>query len=315
MDILDEYIERYAQWGRWGPDDQVGTANLITPEIVAEASRNVRTGEVISLSLPLDQSGPQTGAVGRFNPLRYSMATGTDAAAAPQLIGGRPMPREQGYADDVLIMPLQSTTHWDALCHVFHKKRMWNGYAATTVSSAGAVRNGAERLTDRLVGRGVLLDIPRSKAVDFLDPSYPITSEDLDRAAETQGVEVRHGDMLLLRTGEVGRCRKEGWGSYAGGPSPGLSLYTIPWIAEKQIAAVATDTWGAEVKPYEIADCEGPFHVVGLVYMGLLLGEMFDFEALASACAADGRYEMLVVAPPLRVTGSAGAPPCAVAIR
>jgi kynurenine formamidase len=92
-------------------------------------------------------------------------------------------------------------------------------------------------------------------------------------------------------------------------------LYTIPWIAEKQIAAVATDTWGAEVKPYEIADCEGPFHVVGLVYMGLLLGEMFDFEALASACAADGRYEMLVVAPPLRVTGSAGAPPCAVAIR
>jgi kynurenine formamidase len=315
MDVLDEYIERYRNWGRWGPEDQAGTTNYITPDRVAAAAALVRTGEVISLAMNFDQEGPQTGAMGRFNPLRYSVATGTDHVEGRQGWGGRPIPREMGYADDTVVLHLQSATHWDALCHIFHRGRMWNGYRADEVTARGAERNGVEHLKDRLVGRGVLLDLPRYKGVEYLERGYPVTTEDLEGAAAHQGVEVREGDIVLLRTGEMARCRREGWGAYAGGDAPGLSFSTIPWIAEKRVAAIASDTWGVEVRPNELPDSFQPLHIVAVVYMGLLLGEMFDLDRLAEACAADGRYEMLFVGPPIPITGSAGSPPCPVAIR
>jgi kynurenine formamidase len=161
----------------------------------------------------------------------------------------------------------------------------------------------------------VLLDIPRSKGVRWLDDGYAITSEDLDAAAELARVEVGTGDIVLLRTGQMARCFEEGWGTYAGGDAPGLSFFTIPWLANHNVAAVASDTWGVEVRPNELPDSFQPFHIPTVVYMGLLLGEMFNLEALAEACAEDGRYTMLVSAPPLAFTGTAGAPPGPVAIR
>jgi kynurenine formamidase len=192
---------------------------------------------------------------------------------------------------------------------------MYNGYPADEVTAQGAARNGAEALRSKLVGRGVLLDIPRSKGVEWLDDGYAITSEDLEAAAEHGKVKVGPGDILLLRTGQMARCFKQGWGTYAGGDAPGLSFLTIPWLANRNVAAVASDTWGVEVRPNELPDSFQPFHIPTVVYMGLLLGEMFDLEELAAACAEDGRYEMLVSAPPLGFTGTAGAPPGPVAIR
>jgi kynurenine formamidase len=314
-DVLDEYVVKYSNWERWGRDDGRGTANHITSAMVRDAARLVRTGQVISLALHFDQSGPQTGANGRFNCLRYSVATGTDHAMERQLWSGGPIPRQMGYADDTVVLHLQSATHWDSLCHIFHKGRMFNGHPASEVTSQGAPRNGTEELKASLVGRGVLLDIPRSKGVDWLEDGYPITIDDLEAAAEHGKVTVGEGDILLLRTGQMARCRQQGWGAYAGGDAPGLSFYTIPWLAERSVAAVASDTWGVEVRPNELPDSFQPFHIPAVVYMGLLLGEMFDLEALAEACAGDGTYEMLVSAPPLPFTGTAGAPPGPVAIR
>jgi kynurenine formamidase len=314
-DALDEYIEKYTNWGRWGRDDQRGTTNHITTAHVRDAARLVRSGQVISLALHFDQHGPQTGANGRFNCLRYSVATGTDHAAQRQMWAGGPLPRQMGYADDTVVLHLQSATHWDSLCHIFHRGRMYNGHPADEVTAQGAPRNGAEALKSTLVGRGVLLDIPRSKGVPWLDDGYAITVEDLEAAAEHGRVRVGAGDILLLRTGQMARCLQQGWGTFAGGDAPGLSFYTIPWLAENDIAAVASDTWGVEVRPNELPDSFQPFHIPALVYMGLLLGEMFDLEALSEACAEDGVHEMLVSAPPLPFTGTAGAPPGPVAIR
>jgi kynurenine formamidase len=220
-----------------------------------------------------------------------------------------------GYADDTVVLHLQSATHWDSLCHIFHRGRMFNGYPADEFTAQGSARNGAEALRAKLVGRGVLLDIPRSKGVDWLDDGYAITADDLEAAAEFGKVTVGAGDILLLRTGQMARCFAQGWGTYAGGDAPGLSFFTIPWLANRNIAAVASDTWGVEVRPNELPDSFQPFHIPTVVYMGLLLGEMFDLEALAAACADDGRYEMLVSAPPLAFTGTAGAPPGPVALR
>jgi len=314
-DALDEYIARYSNWERWGADDQRGTANHITRAMVRDAAALVQSGEVVSLAINFDQNGPQTGANGRFNCLRYSVATGTDHALGKQMWAGGPLPRQMGYADDTVVLHLQSATHWDSLCHIFHRGRMYNGYPADAFTAQGGARNGSEALKATLVGRGVLLDIPRSKGQRWLDDGYAITSDDLDAAAEHAKVDVGAGDIVLLRTGQMARCRVEGWGTYAGGDAPGLSFFTIPWLANHNVAAVASDTWGVEVRPNELPDSFQPFHIPTVVYMGLLLGEMFDLEALADACAEDGRHTMLVSAPPLAFTGTAGAPPGPVAIR
>jgi kynurenine formamidase len=314
-DALDEYIERYSNWERWGASDQCGTANHITEQMVRDAAALVRTGRVVGLGLQFNQNGPQTGANGRFNCLRYSVATGSDHTMGRQMWAGGPLPRQMGYADDTVILHLQSATHWDSLCHIFHRGRMYNGYPADEFTAQGSARNGTEALRSKLVGRGVLLDIPRSKGVEWLDDGYAITADDLEAAAEFAKVTVGTGDILLLRTGQMARCFKYGWATYAGGDAPGLSFFTIPWLANRNVAAVASDTWGVEVRPNELPNSFQPFHIPTVVYMGLLLGEMFDLEELAVACADDGRYEMLVSAPPLAFTGTAGAPPGPVAIR
>lgn len=314
MEVLAEFVDRYSNWGRWGGGDERGTANYITREMVRDAARAVRSGEVISLSLNFDQAGPQTGANGRFNCLRTSTATGSDHVAGLQTWSGKLFPHGFGYSDDVVSMPLQSATHWDGLSHIFHDGRMYNGYPAAEVGSSGAPRNGVERLKASLVGRGVLLDVAGCKGVDWLEDGYAITTGDLEATAAWAKVEVREGDIVLLRTGQMARCLKEGWGSYAGGNAPGLSFHTIPWTAGNRVAAIATDTWGVEVRPNELSDSFQPMHIVTVVYMGLLLGEMFQLDQLADACAREGTYEMFVSAPPLPFTGSAGAPPGPVAV-
>lgn len=313
-ELLDEYIERYSNWGRWGADDQVGTANFITNASVAAASRGVQHGHVVPIALSLGDGGPQTGANGRFNCMCYAIASGTDHEFRKQQFGGKPLPFDMGYADDTIVMHLQSATHWDSLCHIFHKDRMYNGYPASESTASGSARNGLQHLTGRLVGRGVLLDIPASKGIDSLDDGYAITVDDLESAAEFAGVVVEEGDIVLLRTGQLARCRAQGWGTFAGGDAPGLSFLTVPWTHEKRIAAVASDTWGVEVRPNEIAGAFQPFHIPALVYMGLSIGEMFDLEALSVACAEHARYEMLVCASPLPFVGTAGGPPGPVAI-
>src|SRR6266581_9777953 len=156
--IIAEAAGKYRNWGKWGADDQLGTLNYITSEKIAEAGTLVKRGKVFSLALSLDNRGPQTGSMNRFNPVHAMLADGGDWAA-----GGRPFENGIGGADDIVTMPLQCATHWDALSHIFDHGKMWNGYDAGEVSSMGAARNGIERTTNKLVSRGVLLDIARFK--------------------------------------------------------------------------------------------------------------------------------------------------------
>jgi kynurenine formamidase len=297
--------EKYRNWGKWGAEDQLGTLNYITPAKIAEAGRLVRQGKVFALALPLDQRGPQNGSLNRFNPVHAMLADGGDWAT-----GARPFANGIGGADDIITMPLQCATHWDALSHIFDHGKMWNGYSAEKVTSQGAARNGIERATDKLVSRGVLLDIARLKGVKVLDDGYAISESDLMDCIEAQGETSRvgAGDIVLLRTGQLGHARAAGWGTYAGGDAPGLSFWTLDWVYRSQIAALASDTWGVEVRPNEFADAFQPFHQVALPNIGLTLGEMFVLDALAADCARDGIYEFLLVAAPLPFTGAVGAP-------
>jgi kynurenine formamidase len=314
MEIKDvlEMGRRLRNWGRWGPEDELGTLNFITPEKIVEACRLVKRGKAFALAIPFDSRGPQTGGGGRINPLHVMLATGADAAVGAQ----DRIPGGFRYADDLVIMPLQCATQWDALAHVFYDDQMYNGYDVRLVTAFGARRNSIDKMKDRIVSRGVLLDIPRHKGLDWLEPGYPITPEDLDGAAGRQGVAVGTGDILLVRTGHMALCRSRGnWEGFAGGDAPGLALSTAPWLHEKQVAGVATDTWGVEVRPNEPPNTFQPLHMVLIRDMGLLLGEIFYLDELAEDCAADGAYEFLLVAPPIPFTGAVGSPVNPIALK
>ncbi|HZT75573.1 MAG TPA: cyclase family protein [Vicinamibacterales bacterium] len=303
-DIVRETGKRLRNWGKWGPDDERGTLNYITPDVIAKAAGLVKRGAVFSLAIPFNAKGPQVNQPRRFNPIHRMMITGPDCTT-----GAIPFPGGVGFSDDMVIMPLQCATQWDALSHCFEDGVMWNGYSANEVSSRGAKRNGIDKVSSGIVSRGVLLDIPRAKGLRWLEPGYGITADDLDRAIAAQRVEVRTGDVLLVRTGHMTLCKDRGdWGTYAGGDAPGLSFYTADWVQQRQVAAVATDTWGMEVRPNEFPNTYQPLHQVFIPNMGLTIGEIFNLDDLAADCANDGIYECFFVAPPLPITGAVGSP-------
>jgi kynurenine formamidase len=213
------------------------------------------------------------------------------------------------WCDDAVTMPLQCATQWDALAHIYFDGRMYNDRGPEVVNSSGAKANSIDKLKERVVSRGVLLDIPRHRGKDWLEPGEAIYPADLDGAAAEANVAVGRGDIILIRTGQIAQVRARGeWGDYAGGPAPGLSLTVAEWLATHEIAGYATDTWGTEVIPNETPDVFQPLHCVAIVNMGMLVGEIFDLEGLADDCADDGVYEFMFVAPPIPITGAVGSP-------
>ena len=217
----------------------------------------------------------------------------------------------QGYggADDWIVMPLQCVTQWDSLAHVFYEGKMYNGYDAALVTSSGTSKNSIDKTKSRIAGRGVLLDVARWKGVRALEPGYAITAADLDGTAAAERVEVRRGDLLIVRTGHMSRyLDRNDWRHFDLDESPGVSVHTAPWMHAREIAAIAADNYAVEVRPSELPPFRSPFHICAIPNMGLTLGEIFYLEDLAADCAADGRYEFLLVAPPLPVTRGVGTP-------
>jgi Putative cyclase len=178
-----------SNWGRWGAHDEIGTVNLITPERVAAAAL-ARTGKVFDLGYTLGADGPQVGLGGRVNPVHLMSATGEPR-----------FPDGGGYTDDFVFMPLQCATQWDGLAHVFYDDHCYNDVPASAITARGASRLGIDRLARGIVGRGVLLDIAALHGVEHLPAEQGIGPDDLDGAVRRQGVEVRAGDIVLVRTG------------------------------------------------------------------------------------------------------------------
>lgn len=303
--LVDELCLRYRNWGRWGKDDQRGTLNFITPEALVHAASMIRSGRVVSCGLPFDADGPQRGGFGgRTNPVHSMLQDGGDIA-----LGAQDHLAVLRYTDDAVSMPLQCGTQWDALAHIFYRGQMWNGYGLEHVTSRGATVNSIDRIADGVVGRGILLDIPRHRGVGWLEAGQAIGEEELAACAAAQGVEVRSGDVVLVRTGQIAQVRATGtWGEYDSGPAPGLGVSAAHWFVANEIAALATDTWGAEVLPNETPGVFQPLHLILLVNAGMTIGEIFDLEALATACLDEGRYEFFFTAPPLPITGAVGSP-------
>lgn len=310
LDWLHEKCKQLRNWQKWGADDELGTLNYVSGQDIVDAAALVKTGKVISLALPFDAKGPAFGLRGRFNPIHLMIATGAEAYSGVQDAAG------MRYADDVIIMPLQCGTQWDALSHIFYGDQMWNGYDVRLVDGSGAKKNGIEKTKNKMVGRGVFLDVPRVHGIDHLPDGYAISAEELQYVADTQGVEVRRSDFLIVRTGAMGARLKSGsWGDFAGGAAPGLAVDTADWIYEKQLASVCGDTHAVESRPNPIDNVRQPWHWIVLPNMGLTVGEYFFLEDLSQDCAEDGVYEFFFTAPSLPFTGAVGCPTNPLAIK
>jgi kynurenine formamidase len=308
--VSEEALRKIAlqvrNWGRWGPDDELGTLNHITPARIAAACRLATSGKVFALGIPLDRHGPQSGTRQRFNPIHTMFRDGGDAPRTPEEVRAA-----EGYggSDDWIVMPLQCVTQWDSLAHIFDQGKMYNGYDASLVTSSGAAKNSIFKTRDKIAGRGVLIDVARHKGVRALEPGYAISVADLEATAAAQNVEVLPGDLLLVRTGHMSRYLDKGdWKHFDLDPFPGVSVHTAPWLHAREIAAIGTDNYAVEVRPSEIPGFRNPFHVVAIANLGLTLGENYFLEDLAADCAADGRYAFLLVAPPLPVVRGVGTP-------
>ena len=221
--------QAHNNWGRWGDDDVLGTLNFIDAAKRVEAAALVKTGEAFSLSQPFDTNGPQKGWRRRTNPVHTMTDTGVDAER-----GNQGFPHGFGGADDVIAMPLQCSTQWDGLGHIFDQGKAWNGRAAgDVVTSEGDLVTGIETAAAKIVTRGVLLDVGRALGPELgrndgeLPDGFAITPEHLERTIELQGPSstVGRGDIVVIRTGQYTRVRRDGWGDYAGGVGPGPVLH------------------------------------------------------------------------------------------
>jgi kynurenine formamidase len=318
--------DQVRNWGRWGAEDQLGTLNFITDETVAASAQMVRAGRVFALGVNLDANGVWSGHGYRRNPVHLMTVDGGDSAAMLGHLSGSDVGaalRTSGWGrglakfnDDFIIMPLQAATQWDALSHVYYDDQMYNGFPASAVTSAGATRNSIDQIDVKgIVGRGVLIDLARARGVEHLPPRTLVEPDELDSTLERQGVRLAAGDIVLVRTGwwpqfavlaDGERWRFEG---------PGLSWRCAPWLYEHQVAAVAADNIAVEGPAGRDSEVFIPLHLLCLRDMGMMLGEMWNLEALAADSAATGIYDCQLIAPPLRVTGAVGSPVNPIALR
>jgi kynurenine formamidase len=278
----------------WGPDDRRGALNYITPGRVLAAAAEVRLGRTVTLEAPIEtQAAPDNPepAVDRM------MGTGDQAD-----------PAGLTFAMDRLEMNVHGNadSHIDALCHVMYRAMLYNGVPAGTVTSAGADELSIELASNGIVGRGVVLDIPRLHGVPWLEPGDHVTADDLTRAEEAQGVRVGEGDLLFVRVGHRERRNAMGpWDSAAS--RAGLHPTAMEFVAERKIAALGSDS-NNDTAPTAAEGVDFPVHVLALNAMGLHLLDWLQFDDLIPLCAETGRWSFLCVIAPLRLVRGTGSP-------
>jgi kynurenine formamidase len=278
--------EKLSNWGRFGPRDQLGTLNFVTPEHRVAASRLVSSGRAVSCARPL----PTHPSVENPNPVVHLM-TGTAT---------------EGWGGDYFAIAPHgyATSHIDALCHIFHEGKIYNGYPAERITAHGALELAIHELRDGIQSRGVLLDIPRARGVPFLEAGDPVFPEDLERAQEIERVRVGSGDLLLVRTGRWALQEERGpWDPRE--RLAGLDASCLPWLHEREVAALGCDGV-SDVVPSRVEEVSMPIHTIAIVVMGLHLLDNLDLEELGRACAEEERWEfLLTIAPLILLRGTA----------
>jgi kynurenine formamidase len=292
--------ERLRGQARWGPDDRRGALNHITPERVAAAAAGVRAGQTVTLAAPLAASAadnPEPGA-------RHMKRLPTERSDVPGV----------SFAADQIAMNVHGDvdSHIDALCHVSYGGSLYNGVPSGAVTSRGAAELSIDDARDGIIGRGVLLDIPRLRGVPWLEPGEHVTAAELAAAERAQGVRAGPGDLLFVRVGHRRRRGELGPWDVArsrAGLHPGAAEY----LAEREVAALGSDS-NSDTAPSVVDGVAFPMHVLAINALGVYLLDYLQFDDLVPACEAAGRWSFLCVIAPLRLPGGTGSPVNPIAI-
>jgi kynurenine formamidase len=303
---LERIWDEVRNWGRFGADDERGALNFLTPERCARGAALAREG----LRLSLAHDFPVRPSVETPVPAQHHMLVGGDARDANGIPGYEA-------AGDYVGTPVHGLglTHVDALCHMFVRGEMYNGVPASEVRSNGARRNSILAAADGIAGRGVLLDVPRARGVEYLGPGDAIGADDLEAAERAQGVRVGPGDLLLVSTGRDARRRAQ-----QGVLDPfreglaGLDPRCLRWLHAREIAALGGDGISDRMPARATQGWPFPIHQIGITGIGLHLIDNMHLAPLAAACGERRRWEFLLLVSPLRVPGGTGCPVNPVAI-
>ena len=298
---IERLMDELSNWGRWGPDDQLGAANLITPEKRLAALALATEGITVSLAHRVLKDEADDVPL----PFGHSMLGVPDEAARSAFFGGVSDNYQVSYHG-------YSHSHIDSLCHILHKGQMYNGVSQDTITEAGCSNASIVNLQSGIVTRGVLVDVPRLKGVPYLEPGTPIYAEDLDAWEEMAGVTVQPGDAVFIRTGRWARRAEVGpWNISQN--AAGLHASTMPWFKSRDVSFMGSDA-ALDVVPSLVEDVRLPVHLLTIVAMGVDLFDNQDLEALAETAASLNRWEFTLVAGPLAVENGTGSPVNALAI-
>ena len=287
---FDGWMQEISNWGRWGEEDELGTLNLITAEKRIAAAALVRDGTSVSLSLFANKEQSMLNA----NPFEHALAVST--FGGHEVAGDSYAVQYHGFAH----------SHMDGLPHFAHKGQMYNGFSVDELQAQGSNRLGIHNAHEGVFSRGILVDMPWLRGVDYLEPGTAITAEDLEAWEARTGITVSSGDVLLIRTGRWERVRQLGEWAFVGNAA-GSHASVAKWLKERDVAVLGSDGV-SDVMPSGVEGLVNPLHELVLVGLGMPLLDNLDLDALAAAAIEKNRWEFLFVGSPLRVEGGTGSP-------
>jgi kynurenine formamidase len=285
---VDKWMTELSNWGRWGKQDQLGAVNLITAQKRQQAAKLVREGFSVSLA----HDAEKEKAADNPSPFGHTMS----------------LPSNMPFALDTYSVSYHgyAHTHMDSLCHMFYNGKMYNGFTREDITAQGASKLAVTNFKNGLLSRGILMDIPRLKGVEYLDTSVAIYPEDLEAWEKKAGVKVGSGDIVLIRTGRWARRTAKGpWD--AGQKSAGLYASCAKWLKSRDAAILGSDA-ASDVMPSGVEGVSQPIHQLVLIAMGMPILDNCDLEALSAAAQQRKRWEFMLSASPLPVPGGTGSP-------
>ena len=287
---FDTWMQDISNWGRWGAEDELGTLNLITEQKRKDAATLVREGVTVSLSLFANKQQDPVNT----NPFQHSLSVST--FGGHEVAGDSYSVQYHGFAH----------SHMDGLSHFAHKGQMYNGFPVDSLKPDGAERLGIHNAYKGIFSRGILVDIPWLRGVDYLEPGTAITVADLEAWETRTGIRVGSGDVLLIRTGRWERVRQQGQWNFVGAAA-GSHASIAMWLKARDVAVIGSDGV-SDVMPSGVEGLVNPLHELVLVGLGMPILDNLDLDTLAAAAAERNRWEFLFVGVPLRVEGGTGSP-------
>ncbi len=287
---FDQWMKEISNWGRWGKDDELGTLNLITPEKRLAAAKLVTEGVTVSLALDLNKTRDQHNT----NPFEHSLTV--SKFGGHEVAGDTYSVQYHGFAH----------SHMDGLSHFAHKGKMYNGFSVDGLKPDGAEKLGIHNAQNGVITKGILIDIPWLRGVDYLEPGTAITVADLEAWEKKTGVHVGSGDVLLIRTGRWERVKQKGHWNFVGNAA-GSHASIAKWLKARDVAVIGSDGV-SDVMPSGVEGLFNPLHELVLVGLGMPILDNLDLDALAAAAKQRNRWEFLFIGAPLRVPGGTGSP-------